>query len=121
MILKDEKIQVQLEGLNGLMATKSTLSIPYEDIHRVSREIPEEVKGSMRWEGVHLGQRREGTFKSSRNFVFLSYKDPDSVIVLEMQGFSSRGLVFEYIYDYIVLEVENPEEMQAQIEQKLKK
>lgn len=117
MILKEDKIQVQFQGLNGLMALKRSLSIPYEDIHRVSREIPAVVSGSFKWEGVHMGDRREGTFKSTPNFVFLSYKNPDSVIVMEMDGFSAKGLVFEYIYDYIVLEVENPDEMMAQIQQ----
>lgn len=121
VILKEDKIQVQLEGLNGVMALKSSLAIPYEDIRSVSREIPQAVKGSFKWEGVHLGKRREGTFKSSGNFVFLSYEDPSSVIVLEMEGFAAKGFVFEYNYDYIVLEVENPEDMQARIEQKINK
>ena len=114
IIIADDRIQFEVEGIDKMWALRSHLEFPVSHIKSV-RVDPEAAAGW--WHGVKLwgsnipGILTAGTFYQNSGVVFYDVHDPARTIVIELDH--------EH-YDRMIVEVADPEHEKRKIEKAIK-
>jgi len=107
--IKDGKIKVEFEGLEKLEAIKNKLEFNLSNVVSVSTEDKKWIQG-LRVGGTALpGVIKEGRYllKDGKK-AFFAMKNKDKCITIEFKNEA---------YDYLVIEVDNKEEIAKQIKE----
>lgn len=113
--LKEETLNLTLEGLTSIMALKKHLEIPYSAIKKVDTAVPD-LPFLWKLGGVSVGDIQEGHFKRHGEYYFFSMEHPDQIIVLELDNYK----IGNHPYKLIVFETENPEKLKSDILEHIK-
>jgi hypothetical protein len=107
--IESDRVRFEVEGWDKLWSLKSRLEIPLAHIRDV-RIDPEPARGW--WHGLRMpgtqipGLLTAGSFYQHGGFVFYDVHDPERTIVFDLDH--------EH-YQRLVIEVENPERIAAEV------
>ncbi|MCL5433539.1 MAG: hypothetical protein M1538_00990 [Candidatus Marsarchaeota archaeon] len=110
---KDNDIEIDLEGIEKILAIKKRLIIPYNHIISVDDDA-EKVKAYLRVGGTALGHRHYdyGRFITNEGLGFYIMKNKDRAFAIHLK---------DEKYNVIVLELDDNASIISQINKKIKK
>jgi hypothetical protein len=108
--VEDNKLAVDMEGIDKLWALRSHIDIPLANVTGIRRD-PDE--GRRWWAGLRApgtaipGGMKAGTFHQNGRRIFFDVHDPDNTIVIDLQ---------DEHFDELVLEVDDPDAVISAVE-----
>ncbi|MFE5323001.1 hypothetical protein ACFQ88_30425 [Paenibacillus sp. NPDC056579] len=114
-VLFDEtQFTLQLQGWTRIFAFKSKVVVPYRTVHSVLVDSYHAPLWMLRMPGTSLAPLHiyEGSFKYRNEWYFLSYEQPDSLIIVELNGHDT--------YRYVIFQIDHPREVAAELRQRVR-
>lgn len=114
-VLFDEtQFILQLHGWTRIFALKSKVLIPYHSIRSVLVDSFHAPLWMLRMPGTSIAPLNiyEGSFKYRNEWYFLSYEQPEALIIVELNGHEK--------YRYVIFQIENPRQVAAELRQRIR-
>ncbi|GIP32533.1 PH domain-containing protein [Paenibacillus sp. J2TS4] len=102
MILSDRDITLKLSGWTAVACLRGEVKIPYSSIEKVQAGNFEFPWSAVKRTGISFPNYKAGSFLIQGAKYFLSYHDPDKVVILDLKGCE---------FDKVVMESEAPEQL----------